>query len=232
MAKKILIIDNDPAFVRLVERALTRHGYEVIKAGNRQEGLWLLFHQRPDIVLLGAVMPAMDGWETCRRIRELSDTPIIMLSGQKTGEEDIVRGLDCGADDYLVKPVGNKELVARVHAVLRRTELSSSAVKETTYRDDRLIVDVAERRVIVNGEQVRLTPTEFRLLAFLVANAGHVLTHQRLLEKVWGWEYTDDLDHVRVYIWHLRRKIEAAPAHPRYIVTEPGVGYCFQHPSA
>ncbi len=230
MTKKILIVDDDPGFVRLVEQVLTRKGYEVLKAGSGQQGLRLLFHQRPDIVLLDVVMPGMDGWETCNRIRDICDTPIIMLTGQHSAEEDIVRGLDYGADDYLIKPVGNKELVARVRAVLRRAELPSSlaGVGEATYSDSQLTVSVAERKVIVNGERVRLTPTEFRLLALLVENAGRVLTHQRLLEKVWGWEYVNDLDHVRIYIWHLRQKIEPVPAQPRYILTEPGVGYYFQ----
>jgi two-component system KDP operon response regulator KdpE len=141
-----------------------------------------------------------------------------------------VRRLNYGADDYIIKPVGNKELMARVQAVLRRTSLASSSdrVMETTYSDDLLTVNVAERRVIVNGERVRLTPKEFRLFALLVQNADRVMTHKLLLEKVWGWEYIDDLDHVRIYIWHLRQKIEPVPAQPRYIMTEPGVGYYFR----
>jgi two-component system KDP operon response regulator KdpE len=230
MSKKVLVVDDDPAFVRLVEQALTHNGYDVLKAGSGQEGLRLLFHQKPDIVLLDVVMPGMDGWQTCRRIREICDTPVIMLTGKHSTEKDIVRGLDYGADDYLIKPVGNRELAARVRAVLRRAELPSSSegIRQATYNDGWLTVDVAERRIMVNGERLRLTPTEFRLLTFLVENAGRVLTHQRLLEKVWGWEYVDDLDHVRIYIWHLRRKIEPEPAQPRYIKTEPGVGYYFQ----
>ena len=229
MSKKILVIDDDPAFVRLVERVLAREGYEVLKTGSGREGLRLLFHQRPDIVLLDVAMPEMDGWQTCRRIRDICDIPIIMLTGQHSTEGDIVRGLDYGADDYLIKPVGNRELVARTRAVLRRAELPySGGVSKITYTDNLLTVDVAERKVIVDGERVKLTPTEFRLFALLVDNAGRILTHKQLLEKVWGWEYTDDIDHVRIYIWHLRQKIEPDPAQPRYIVTEPGVGYYFQ----
>jgi len=230
MGKKVLVIDDDAAFLRLVEQIFTQEGYVVLKAGNGQEGLRLLFAHKPDIVLLDVVMPGMDGWETCQRIREISDIPIIILTGKKKAEEDIVRGLDYGADDYLLKPVGDRELVARVRAVLRRAELPPppEARREITYGDDFLTVDVAERKVMVNGKQVKLTPREFRLFALLVENAGRILTHKQVLEKVWGWEYTDDLDYVRIYISHLRQKIEPAPALPRYIMTEPGVGYYFQ----
>ena len=230
IGKKVLVIDDDEALVRLIDQVLTRQRYEVLKASNGQEGLRLLFDRRPDLVLLDVVMPKMDGWQTCSRIRDVSDIPIIMLTGKRRAEDDIVRGLDYGADDYLLKPVGNRELVARVRAALRRAEfsLSASAKREITYSDAFLTVDVAERKVIVNGERVKLTPREFRLFALLVENAGRVLTHKQVLEKVWGWEYTDDLDYVRIYISHLRQKIEPNPALPKYIITEPGVGYYFQ----
>ena len=228
MSEKILVVDDDPAFVRLVEKALTCKGYEVLKAGGGQEGLRLMFSQRPDIVLLDVAMPGMDGWQTCKRIRDVCDIPIIMLTGKHSAEGDIVRGLEYGADDYLIKPVGNKELVARARAVLRRAESPSYKASKTTYSDNLLTVDVVQRKVIVGGERLRLTPTEFRLFALLVENAGRVLTHKQLLERVWGWEYIDDIDHVRIYIWHLRQKVEPDPAHPRYIMTEPGVGYYFQ----
>ncbi len=229
-AKKVLIVDNDEALVGLFARVLTQKGYEVLKASNGQEALRLLFDQRPDLVILDVVMPRMDGWQTCSRIRDISNTPIIMLTGKRRAEDDIVHGLDYGADDYLLKPVGNRELVARVRAALRRAELPSSAdaKREITYSDGFLTVDVAERKVIVNGERVKLTPREFRLFALLVENAGRILTHKQVLEKVWGWEYTDDLDYVRIYISHLRQKIEPNPVLPRYIITEPGVGYYFQ----
>jgi two-component system KDP operon response regulator KdpE len=230
--KKVLIADDEPIFARLVSQVLSHQGYEVLTAGDGREALRLLFANRPDLVLLDLMMPRMDGLQTCSRIRELCDAPIIILSGKRKSEEDIARGLDCGADDYIMKPVGNKELVARVRAILRRAELSSSYGKmKTCYSDDLLTVDMAERRVIINGERVKLTPKEFKLFALLVENAGRILTHKQLLEKVWGWEYIDDLDHVRIYIWHLRHKIELDPAHPKYIITEPGVGYYFQKSS-
>ena len=228
--KKILVVDDEPAFVRLVSKTLTHKGYEVLTAGDGQEALRLMFAHQPDLVLLDVVMPKMDGWQTCSRIREISDVPLLMLTGKKKSKADIVRGLDYGADDYLIKPLESRELVARVQAILRRAELppSPDTKRETTYSDAFLTVDVAERRVIVSGERVRLTPTEFRLFALLVENTGRILTHQQLLEKVWGWEYVDDIDHVRIYIWHLRQKIEPDPTQPRYIMTEPGVGYYFQ----
>ena len=230
IGKKVLIVDDDEALVRLMDQVLTRQGYEMLKASNGQEALRLLFDQRPDLVLLDVVMPGMDGWQTLDRIRDVSDIPIIMLTGRRRAEEDIVRGLDCGADDYLLKPVGNRELVARVRATLRRAEFPSSAEakREVTYSDGFLTVDIAERKVIVNGGRVKLTPREFRLFALLVENAGRILTHKQILEKVWGWEYTDDLDYVRIYISHLRQKIEPDSMLPRYIITEPGVGYSFQ----
>jgi two-component system KDP operon response regulator KdpE len=228
VAKKILVIDDDPAFVRLVGQTLTQQGYEVLSANSGGDGLKLLFDHKPDTVLLDVVMPGMDGWQTCSRIRDISDTPVIMLTAHEKTEDDVVHGLECGADDYVIKPVGGKELVARVKAVMRRAELPASPKGgDITYSDDYLSVDVAGRKVTVNGERVRLTPVEFRLLALLIQNAGVILTHRQLLEKVWGWEYVDDLDYTRIYVWHLRQKIEPDPANPRYIITEPGVGYSF-----
>jgi two-component system KDP operon response regulator KdpE len=230
--KKVLIIDDDATFRNLVEQVLTQKGYQVLKASSGREGLRLMFDQRPDLVLLDVVIPGIDGWQVCSRIREISDTPIIMITGKHKSEEDIVRGLDYGADDYIIKPVGSKELVARVQAVLRRAELPSpqDIRKGVIYNDGFLTVDVTERKVTVNGKRVKLTPREFRLFTLLVENAGRILTHKQLLEKVWGWEYTDDVDYVRIYISHLRQKIEPDPSLPKYIITESGVGYYFQKP--
>lgn len=230
MAERVLVVDDDPSFLRLIEEVLSKKGYQVLRACEGQQALKLFFTRKPDLVLLDVAMPGLDGWEVCSRIRNLSDVPIIMITGKKQEEDDIVRGLNYGADEYLLKPVGNRELEARVRAVLRRAELPSPAetTERTTYSDGFLSIDVLERKVIVNGERVRLTPREFRLLALLIENAGHFLTTKQILEKVWGWEYIDDLDYVRIYIYHLRRKIEPNPSVPRYIVTEPGVGYSFQ----
>jgi two-component system KDP operon response regulator KdpE len=228
--KKVLIIDDDATFRNLVEQVLAQKGYQVLKASSGREGLRLMFDQRPDLVLLDVVMPGIDGWQVCTRIREISDVPIIMITGRHKSEEDIVRGLDYGADDYLTKPVRSKELVARVQAMLRRAELPhlQDIRQGIIYSDDFLTVDITERKVTVNGKRVKLTPREFRLFTLLVENAGHILTHKQLLEKVWGWEYTDDVDYVRIYISHLRQKIEPDPSLPKYIITEPGVGYYFQ----
>lgn len=228
MNKKILVVDDEPAFVRLVSNSLSHSGYEVISANDGHEALRLLFNHNPDLVLLDVMMPKMDGWQTCSRIREISDVPIVIITGEQKSESDVVCGLDYGADDYIVKPVGNKELLARVKATLRRAESPPwQGNKKAIYSDGFLTVDIAERKIIVNGERIRLTPTEFKLFALLLDNTGRILTHKQLLEKVWGWEYADDIDHVRIYIWHLRQKIEPNPTKPKYIITEPGVGYCF-----
>lgn len=230
MEETILVVDDDPTFVRLVDKALSREGYKVLTAGDGQEALRHLFAHRPDLVLLDVIMPRMDGWQTCRRIREASDTPLFMLTGQQRSEEDTVRAFGWGVDEFLNKPLGNRELLARVRAMLRRSGPPSppESEKRITYNDDYLAVDIAKRRVVARGERVRLTPTEFHLFALLLENSGRVLTHKQLLAKVWGWEYIDDRDHSRVYVWRLRQKIEPDPSQPKYIMAEPGVGYYFQ----
>ena len=229
MAKKIMVVDDEATQRRLVEQVLSGDGYQVLQAQNGQESLRILFEDKPDLVLLDVMMPGLDGWQTCSCIREITDIPIIMLTGKKNSEDDIVRGLECGADEYLTKPLGNRELVARVHSALRRAEQPSylERKRKITYSDDSLTVDVEERKVELHGKRVKLTPREFRLLALLVENADHILSHQQVLENVWGWEYIDDVDYVRIYISHLRQKIEPDPSQPVYILTEPGVGYYF-----
>ncbi len=229
MAKKILVVDDEPVQLRLSEQVLTGRGYDVIKASSGQEAVRLIYEKKPDLVLLDVMMPEIDGWQTCRLLREVSDVPVIMLTGKRCSEDDIVRGLECGADEYLVKPVGNRELLARVRAALRRFDSPAGGKerKKVFFSNDYLTVDVAERKVLVNGRKLKLTPREFRLLAFLVENSDRVLSHQQMLENVWGWEYIDDVDYVRIYVSHLRQKIEPEPSRPRYILTEPGVGYSF-----
>ena len=229
MTKKILVVDDEPTQLRLAEQVLKSNGYQVILANSGQESLRMIVDQKPDLIILDVMMPRIDGWQTCSCVRELTDIPIIMLTGKRTSEDDIVRGLECGADEYLAKPLGNREFLARVRSALRRAEQPSYLEKKekTVYSDDYLAIDVEDRKVEVNGERLKLTPREFRLLALLIENADHVLSHQQVLENVWGWEYIDDVDYVRIYISHLRQKIEPDTSQPKYILTEPGVGYSF-----
>ena len=216
--------------MRLATQLLVSNGYNVLRANNGQEAVRLTVEGKPDLILLDVMMPEIDGWQTCRLIREMSEAPVIMLTGKRNSEDDIVRGLECGADEYLTKPVGNRELMARVKAALRRAEKPSYRKEKpkAVFTSDYLKIDIAERKVIVNGVKLKLTPREFRLLALLVENAGRVMSHQQVLENVWGWEYIDDVDYVRIYISHLRQKIEPDPSAPEYILTEPGVGYYFR----
>jgi two-component system KDP operon response regulator KdpE len=225
----ILVIDDDKLTSRMVSDQLAETGYTVQVAHDGKEGLRQMYAHRPDLIILDVMMPEMDGWTTCRRVREVSNVPIIMLTSRDR-PQDIIRGLDEGADEYVTKPFEITVLLARVRAVLRRVSLASASPQkeEVAYSDDYLTFNPVDRRVMVNGELIKLTPTEYNLLALLIQNAGRVLTYRRLLEQVWGWEYIDDVDYLRVYIWHLRRKLEPDPKNPRYVLTEHGVGYRFE----
>jgi two-component system KDP operon response regulator KdpE len=225
----VLVIDDDKVTTRIIHDALTEAGYRVHIAYDGREGLRQMYARRPDLIILDLMMPEMDGWTTCRRIREMSNVPIVMLTARDR-TEDVIRGLDEGADEYVTKPFEIEVLLARVRAVLRRAAVSPdpSRKDEVTYNDGYLTFNSVERRVTVNGEPVSLTPTEYNMLAVLVKNAGRVLPYRELLEQVWGWEYKDDIDYLRVYIWHLRRKLEPDPKNPRYVLTEHGVGYRFE----
>jgi two-component system KDP operon response regulator KdpE len=226
--KSVLVVDDEPVQRSLAEAVLGRSGYRTMLAATGGEAVHLASQHNPDLVLLDVIMPGLDGWQTCRMLREFTDVPIIMMTGQAMAEEDVVRGLDYGADEYLVKPVSNRELVARVRAALRRTGSNGTAVVQApVFHDGYLAIDVSARQVRVDGARVRLTPREFRLLAALLESADRVVTHRQLLETVWGFEYLDAVDYVRIYVSHLRQKIEPDPARPRYILTEPGVGYRF-----
>jgi DNA-binding response OmpR family regulator len=230
MEAKILIVEDDEELCYLVGEELRDNGYRILLAGDGVEALQMVRNQQPDLVLLDVLMPRMDGWETCRCIREISDVPIIMLSC-RSAELDKVRGLELGADDYVSKPFGHKELKARIQAALRRC--SSTPVSEEIVRvDHRLVIDRTRREVFVDGKLVPLSATEYKLLACLLDHAGRVLTHQSLLTQIWGWEYAEETDYLKVYVHHLRRKLEEDAGQPRYILSERGVGYSFQFPLA
>lgn len=223
---KLLIVEDDTSLLRALELYFSRVGYTVVLAKNGLEGLQQLYNERPDIVILDIAMPVLDGWEVCRRIREVSDVPIVMLTA-RVQEDERVKGLKLGADDYVVKPFSLKELEARLEAVLRRAPPSASQKSGILFADEELVVDAFRLVVMRNGDQVNLTPTELRLLLFLAENAGRVLTHSQILEKIWGPEYSDDADYVKLFIYRLRRKIEPDPSTPKYILSERGIGYRF-----
>jgi DNA-binding response OmpR family regulator len=225
--KKILIVDDDPSLLQMLERVFAREGAQVHTALEGRQALRQFHERRPDLVILDIMMPGMDGWEVCRHIRQLSDAPIVMLTTQDR-DDDIARGLDAGADDYVTKPFSVKVLVARTRAALRRAALPPVAERRAPYQDDHLTIDLDARRVQVRGEPARLTAKEFKLLSCLLDNAGRVVTFQQILEHVWGWEYGDSVNYVHVYVSHLRQKIEPDAKDPSYIATEHGVGYRFE----
>lgn len=225
---KAMIVDDEQAIREALSRKLQREGYDVIVCQNGSDAVRAFHSERPDIVILDIIMPGgMDGLTVCRRIREVSDTPILMLSAQAITEADIVEGLKAGADEYLAKPVRLNEFVARVGALLRRAQMTSPD-SDQRYDDGYLSVDLHRRQVYVNGTKVHLTPTEFKLLAVLIENAGRVVSQRDLLEQVWGREYIDDVYYPRVYISQLRRKVERDATNPAYILTEHRIGYRFE----
>lgn len=225
---KILIVDDELAIREALGRKLKREGFDVILAPDGLDGLRAFHGERPDLVVLDIVMPeSMDGLTVCRRIREVADTPVMMLSAQAVTEENIVEGLTAGADEYLIKPIRLNEFVARVRALLRRAQISASEA-EQNYDDGYLSIDLHRRQVHVRERKVHLTPTEFKLLAVLLENSGRVVSQRDLLEQVWGREYIDDVYYPRVYISQLRRKIERDASNPLYILTEHRIGYRFE----
>ncbi len=222
----ILIVDDEPRMVRFVKMNLDLEGYITLEANNGLQALEKVRDYNPDLVLLDVEMPGMDGFETLKRIREISDAAVIMLT-VRADEEDRVKGLDLGADDYVTKPFSPRELSSRIRAVLRRLETPGRPDKQIIKIDDRLQVDLQRRDVIVEGQRIGLRPTEYRLLYQLIQNAGWVMPHETLLTKVWGPEYIDDGHLLRLYITYLRKKIEKDPSNPQYIFTERGLGYRF-----
>jgi two-component system KDP operon response regulator KdpE len=228
-ARRILVAEDEAALRDFVSRNLRARGFEMLEASNGLEALAVWERENPHLLILDIMMPRMDGLEVCRRVREHSAVPIIVLTALDA-ESDKVTALDLGADDYLTKPFGVEELLARVRAVLRRTQweglLPISGIKQ--FGD--LEIDLEGHVVRLRGVEVRLSPTEFSVLKQLVANAGKVLTHRMLLQSIWGPEYGGEAEYLRVYINRLRQKLESDPTNPRYLLTEPGVGYRFVAP--
>ena len=224
MSARILIVDDEPRYIRLMEANLASEGYHVLKASNGQEAVEAVDKNHPDLVLLDVMMPVLSGFEACERIREFSNVPVIMVTA-KGDEQDRVKGLDVGADDYIVKPYSATELLARVRAVLRRAQLSGGTFQQSTFIHGNLRIDFARAEVFVDDVIVFLSATEYRLLLQFAQNLGRVLTSEELLENVWGHEYRDDKEILWVSISRLRQKLETNPKDPEHIVTRAGLGY-------
>jgi DNA-binding response OmpR family regulator len=224
--RRILVVDDEERMVRFIHLNLEHDGFQVFEAFNGNQAIDKIRSNLPDLVLLDVMMPDIDGFEVLEMIRESNTVPVIMLTA-KGEEEDRVHGLELGADDYITKPFSPRELVSRVRAVLRRTEMSGVSTHGLIEVEERLKLDFGRHEVWVDDKLVKLRPTEYRLLYHLVQNAGWVLTHDQILTKVWGYEYRDEPHYVRLYINYLRQKIEKDPANPKYILTERGVGYRF-----
>lgn len=224
--RKVLVVDDEPRMIRFIRLNLEHDGFDVYEATSGPQALEKMRDRLPDLILLDVMMPDLDGFETLRLIREISTVPVIMLTA-KGEEDDRVRGLELGADDYITKPFSPRELVSRVRAVLRRTEMPGQAPHDVIEVDERLRIDFDRREIWVDDAIVQLRPTEYRLLYHLVQNAGWVVPHEQLLAKVWGYEYRDETHYLRLYINYLRQKLELEPSNPEYILTERGVGYRF-----
>ena len=229
MAKPhILVVDDDPGLQKLVRVNLEARGYQVSVASDGESGLRALAEAEPALVILDVVLPGIDGFETCRRVRAASGVPVIMLTA-KDQEEDVVRGLEAGADDYVTKPFGVDVLVARVRAVLRRIRLPEE-MPQPPFRCGDLLIDFEHHQVTAGGQELALTAIEYKLLSLLVRNAGRVLTQDQLLERIWGWEYRGERHILQVAIARLRQKIGDDPHNPTYIMTRIGIGYAFRKP--
>jgi len=222
----ILVVDDEERIARFIHLNLEHDGFQVIEAYRGMKAIQVLRDSMPDLIILDIMLPDIDGFEVLKMIRDVSTVPVIMLTA-KGEEDDRVRGLEMGADDYITKPFSPRELVSRVKSVLRRTEASGITSREVYLVDNWLKMDFSRREIWVNGKLVNLRPTEYRLLYHLVQNAGWVMTYDQLLSKVWGWEYRDEPHYVRLYVNYLRQKIEKDLANPKYILTERGVGYRF-----
>ncbi len=226
---KILVVDDEPHLLKLVRSNLEAAHYKVIVAMDGPSALAMMEREGADLVILDIMMPGMDGFEVLQKIREFSVVPVIILTA-KDQEVDVVRGLRLGADDYIRKPFSVHELLARVEAVLRRGSPSEDVMTRPPFVAGDFVMDFQQRRVTIHGKEIKLGPTEWKLLSQLVSNAGRVMLHTDLLRKVWGPEYGGETEYLRVYISYLRNKVEEDPSHPKYILTEHGVGYTFKRP--
>jgi two-component system KDP operon response regulator KdpE len=225
----ILAVDDEPHVLKLLKTNLESSGYRVLTAVNGEEAVQMVEKELPDLVILDLMMPKLDGYAACQRIRQFSAVPVIMLTA-RSAEVDLVHGFNVGADDYLTKPFSITELLVRVQAVLRRSKWPEEIVARKEFKAGPIEIDFAQHRVTVKGEPVKLTPTEYRLLSYLASNANRVVVHRELLRAVWGPEYGDETEYLRVYVRYLRQKLEAEPSNPVFLVTQPGAGYMFYCP--
>jgi DNA-binding response OmpR family regulator len=225
----ILVVDDEPHVLRLVRANLESSGYRVLTAADGDEGLREVENALPDLVILDIMMPRMDGYAVCKRIREISTVPVIMLTA-RSAQVDLVHGFEVGADDYLTKPFDVTELLMRVQAVLRRSKWPEEVMTRQGFKAGPIELDFAQHRVTVDGDAVKLTPTEYRLLVYLATNANRVIVHRELLRAVWGPEYGEETEYLRVYMRYLRQKLEPNPANPIYLLTQPGAGYMLYRP--
>ena len=229
--QRILIVDDDPRLLRLVREVLSAAGYRVLTRTEGEEGIAAVAVEQPQLILLDILLKDLDGYRVCRRVREFSDVPIIMLTAKVT-ETDMLAGFDAGADDYITKPFSSKELLARVRAVLKRAQKAALSPTAAQVRCGDLSIDLARRRVRVAESEVYLTATEYNLLYQLATHLNQVLLHEHLLTEVWGAEYRDDVDYLRSYVHHLRKKLERDPSNPEMIVNIQGVGYMLATPDS
>lgn len=227
MLEKILVIDDDPLLLTLIQQSLEQDNYTVTTAQGGEEGLKLMEKIKPDLIILDVMMPGVSGWEICDRVRKTSTIPIIMLTARGS-QNDIVRGLQSGADDYLVKPFHQAELLARVSAVLRRVKATPpSSTAPMSFGDGDLVIDPADHKVTRGNMEIDLTPTEFNLLIFMAHRAGRILSTEVIFDNVWSYDTEANVESVKWYVWRLRKKIEENPSKPKYIITERGIGYRF-----
>jgi two-component system KDP operon response regulator KdpE len=226
LGPKVLVIDDDPGLLTLVQAGLTQDDFQVLTANGGREGLRMAYDNRPDVILLDIMMPEMDGFEVCQRLRHVCDTPILMLTA-KSDRQDVIKGLTMGADDYITKPFNLDELKARVHTILRRAGPKIGTSWRSVYDDGHLRIDLTDGTVARDGEEIHLAPTESRLLMYLVSQKGRTVPQEELLTSVWGPQCATETGYLSVYVRYLRRKIEDDPSNPRYVRTRWGVGYFF-----